>query len=175
MRGSVTDQLSSKVIEWHPVYDSGLWVLADIYNKDVNIAIQKREFPGQVFETTGHVLAVKASQGLSITVSPYNAHELLSGALGTKEEFEPLIKDVASLVEMFCCLFEIDNVGLRLTSLARAMCPRFHVLNVSCRLVTTYCGGGTKWISHDCVERSKLGPVSGDVPDEQSGLFANMS
>lgn len=52
------------------------------------------------------------------------------------------------MVDMFCCLFELKRAGLRLTVLDRAMCPRFHVDRVPCRLVTTYLGAATEWLPH---------------------------
>ena len=51
------------------------------------------------------------------------------------------------------------------------MCPRFHVDWVPCRLLTTYDGGGTQWLPHDLVDRRKLGPGSGGLPDECSGII----
>ena len=73
---------------------------------------------------------------------------------------------------MFCCLFGIQEAGLRFTVLNRAMCPRFHVDVVPCRLVTTYQGAGTQWLPHHLVDRSKLGMGNNGRSDEQSGLFA---
>ena len=58
-------------------------------------------------------------------------------------------------------LFELKSVGLRLTALGHAMCPRFHVDRVPCRLATTYFGSATEWLPHDRVNRSKLGPEQG--------------
>ena len=86
----------------------------------------------------------------------------------------PLSEDIAELVDMFCCLFDLGRVGLRLTVLDKAMCPKFHVDKVPCRLVTTYQGSATDWLPHNKVDRSKLGHGSEGKPDEQSGLFSKM-
>ena len=51
------------------------------------------------------------------------------------------------------------------------MCPRFHVDNVKCRLVTTYAGPGTQWLPNESVDRSKLGHGNQGLPDEKSGLI----
>lgn len=75
---------------------------------------------------------------------------------------------------MFCCLFDLGSAGLRLTALDRAMCPRFHVDKIPCRLVTTYQGIATEWLPHHHVDRSKLGAGSEGKSDEQSGLFQNL-
>ena len=72
------------------------------------------------------------------------------------------------------CLFDLGKVGLRLTVLDKAMCPRFHVDKVLCRLVTTYQGSATEWLPHNVVDREKLGHGSEGKPDEQSGLFPKL-
>ena len=175
MLASVINQLPSEVIKRCAVYGAELGVLAGIYDESTNIAIWQRELPEDLHAAASLVLATKPSLGLSVTVSPQNAYEVVSGVLGAKKQFKPLFEDMASLVDMFCCLFDADCVGLRLTSLRQAMCPRFHVDNVPCRLVTTYCGDSTQWLAHNSIDRSKLGPGSGGVSDEQSGLFSKKS
>ena len=175
MLASVINQLPSEVIKRRAVFGTELGVLAGIYDEDTNIAIWQRELPEDLHAAASLILATKPSLGLSITVSPQNVHEIVSGALGAKEQFKTLIEDMVRLVDMFCCLFDADCVGLRLTSLRHAMCPRFHVDNVPCRLVTTYCGDSTQWLAHNSIDRSKLGPGSGGVSDEQSGLFSKKS
>ena len=83
-----------------------------------------------------------------------------------------MASDVAGLVDMFCYLFDLKSVGLRLNAAGHAMCPRFHVDKVPCRLGTTYFGNATQWLPHDRIDRSKLGPGSNGKPDARSGLFS---
>ena len=149
-------------------------VLADIYREEINIAIWQRRLSEELFSAASQLLEKRSLQ-LSVTVSPKNTYEALKGAFGTEKHFELLASDIAELVEMFSCLFDLKSVGLRLSSLGHAMCPRFHVDNIPCRLVTTYHGEATQWLAHDRVDRSKLGPLSKGAPDEQSGLFSNVS
>jgi hypothetical protein len=80
-------------------------------------------------------------------------------------------RDVARLTGAYCDLFESGRAGLRLRTLARPMCPRFHVDHVPARLVCTYGGVGTQWLPDDCVDRTKLGPGAQGLPDEESGLI----
>ena len=90
-------------------------------------------------------------------------------------KFPHLRADIQLLSEMFCCLFELKTVGLRLAPLTSAMCPKFHVDRVPCRLITTYCGGGTQWLPHHQVNRDKLGDGSGGLSDKESGLYKSAS
>jgi hypothetical protein len=89
--------------------------------------------------------------------------------------FSALVDDVNELIDMFCCLFELNQVGLRMTVLREAMCPKFHVDHVPCRLVTTYGGIGTQWLPNNSVNREKLGIGSAGLSDQESGLYGNES
>ena len=104
-----------------------------------------------------------------MTLSPENALVGISESLGTGPDC-PLARDVASLVEMFCELFGLRRAGLRLGVLDSAMCPKFHVDRVPCRLVTTYLGDGTEWLPNTAVDRSKLGMGAAGKPDHESGI-----
>lgn len=147
-------------------------VLADIYDDGVNMAIWQRELPNSLLKATSKLLLENPNLQVSLTLDPADTREVLVNALGTQFESIALASDVAELVDMFCYLFDLKSVGLRLTALGHAMCPRFHVDRVPCRLATTYFGGATEWLPHDRVNRSKLGPGSKGIPDAQSGLFS---
>ena len=150
-------------------------VLAGIYQEEINIAIWKRELIPNISHSAKFVLTKNPNLKLSVTASPKNVSKILEEAIGIEDDAIALIIDVKDIVDIFCCLFDVNQVGLRLVSLNHAMCPRFHVDNVPCRLLTTYCGNGTEWLNHDCVNREKLGPRSNGVPDDRSGLFKNNS
>ena len=76
---------------------------------------------------------------------------------------------------MFCFLFGLKQAGLRLTALDNAMCPRFHVDRVPCRLLTTYHGIATEWIPHTFADRKKLGSGNQGMSDEQSSLIQTLN
>lgn len=67
--------------------------------------------------------------------------------LPNAEGKEAFIADMAFLVEVYSELLGCDRVGLRIEVLDTAMCPRFHIDRVGIRLLTTYCGVGTQWLS----------------------------
>ena len=149
-------------------------ILTDIYQDTVNIAIWQRELAQVLEQAADRVLSKNPTLQTSITIAPQDAYAAVNDVFGTTEA-AVLSEDIAQLVDMFCCLFDLKRAGLRLTALDRAMCPRFHVDRVPCRLVTTYGGVATEWLPHHRVDRSKLGAASQGKPDEQSGLFENKS
>ena len=154
-------------------------VLPQIYNEDTNIVIWQRSAAEKLTKAVNTLIATSALKPLELAVSPDDAFEQLIKALkpedNNRDEVNTLCEDIALLVEMFCCLFDLKRAGLRLKVLDKPMCPRFHVDKIPCRLVTTYQGVATQWLNHSDVNRSKLGTGNLGKPDEESGLFENLS
>ena len=147
-------------------------VFTDVYNNDTNIVVWQRNLSEILQSSVSDFLAVNPTYERNLTVPANDAHSSIRDMLGAESQPE-LSEDMAELVEMFCYLFDLKCAGLRLAVLDRAMCPRFHVDNVPCRLVTTYQGIATEWLSHQVVNRKKLGTGNGGLPDDQSGLYRN--
>ncbi|MDC0183229.1 DUF1826 domain-containing protein [Nitrosomonadales bacterium] len=159
----------------HDIESSQVEVLGDIYHKDTNIVIWKRKLEDILTQAANNILITNPMLQISLVVTPLNTFSSVKTILGSSQMATILCKDIAKLVEMFCYLFNLKSAGLRLTSLDNAMCPRFHVDAVPCRLVTTYQGIATEWLPHGIADRSKLGTGNQGKPDEQSGLFQNVS
>ena len=147
-------------------------VLTDIYKEEVNLAVWQHQLPSAILDTASRFIKANPTFKTSITVTPQGAFSSLRKLLSSTDDCE-LSKHIAELVDMFCMLFELDRAGLRLTVLNAAMCPKFHVDHVPCRLITTLYGAATQWLPHEHVDRAKLGHGSNGLPDHQSGLFTN--
>jgi len=146
-------------------------VLAQIYEADVNLAVWQRELTEDLQDSARHFANLQPAKQVAGAIAVSNIESDLLSRIGNDHSSEALRQDVAYLADMFGCLFDLKVIGLRLTTLDRAMCPRFHVDQVPCRLVTTYCGSGSEWLPHERVNRDKLGPLSEGKADEESGLF----
>ncbi len=158
MLGSVSDSVTPEV-------------LGDIYEDANNIAIWRRELSADLVAGVDELVRSRTALQLAMSVSPRTALGSVREALGDHAYAVALSEDIASLVEMFAYLFDLDTVGLRLTTLDYAMCPRFHVDKVPCRLVTTYQGVATQWLPNHVVDRAKLGAGNNGLPDELSGIY----
>ena len=158
--------------------DNDANVLPQIYNEDTNIVVWQRDLEQVLTNAVKALISTNAIKPLELAVSPDDAFYKLITALkpndNNRDETDALCKDIALLVEMFCCLFDLKHAGLRLKILDKPMCPRFHVDKIPCRLVTTYQGVATQWLNHSDVERSKLGTGNLGKPDEESGLFKSL-
>jgi len=150
-------------------------VLTSVYQKHTNIVTWKRNLPSEITTAVDEFLKHNKTKATNLSVTPENISEILSDTFGNLDTIAPLKEDIALLVDMFCCLFELKEAGLRITILERAMCPRFHFDRIPCRMVTTYRGAATQWLNNEVIDRSKLGAGNLGKTDEDSGLFNSLN
>jgi len=146
--------------------------LAEIYRPEITQVVINRTVTHETEAFVTHLLSSAPAINVieTINVRSFNTHTLLPQHLHF-QGYEAFCADIAQVVDMFSHLFELKAIGLRLGMLDKAMCPRFHVDHVPCRLVCTYGGIGTQWLEDAYVDRSKLGSRSGGLSDELSGLI----
>ena len=144
--------------------------LKNIYHTENNIVIWQRDLSDTLKMAVDRYLRSNPKFQASISVSSENAMPAVLDALGDDSQTE-LSQNIAQLVKIFCGLFELDQVELRLVVIDQAMCPKFHVDKVICRLLTTFQGIATEWLPHDKVNRDKLGLGSQGKSDNESGLY----
>jgi Protein of unknown function (DUF1826). len=145
--------------------------LFEIYQEEVNIAIWQRKLSSKIMLASNNILQTYPLLEISEVINPKDVIEMLDSKIGTSKDNIYLSSDISDLVNIFCDLFKLDRVGFRLKILDHAMCPRFHVDRVPCRLITTYHGIATEWLPHCKVDRSKLGVASHGKIDEETGIF----
>lgn len=150
-------------------------VLTDIYKPEHNIAIWQRTLSNQMTQSIELMLAEESRLALVQSVTPDDAAALIRSKLGSYTCADALSEDIALIVDMFCCLFDVKEAGLRLTRLDSPMCPKFHFDRVPCRLVSTYTGRATEWLANEVIDRSKLGAGSFGQPDHLSGLYGSQT
>ncbi len=146
--------------------------LTQIYQPTINLCVVQRQVHNELKSFVGYLLRLtnQISFVESIHFESFDFFNLLSQA-GHLPGYRAFCKDVASLTALYCDLFELKRVGLRLRTLDHAMCPKFHVDSVTCRMVCTYGDVGTEWLEDAYVDRRKLGSGSGGLSDERSGLI----
>lgn len=152
-------------------------VLTHIYREEVNLAVWQRSLSAELQAEVVSFVEANPTFKASLTLAPDTACEGVQEALSfqtrTGKEWVQLSDNITELVDMFCCLFDLKRAGLRLSVLDRAMCPKFHVDKVPCRLVTTFQGIATEWLPHAAVDRRKLGAGSQGLADSESGLYSH--
>ena len=148
-------------------------IFTEIYQEEVNIAVWRRELTDELNMCVKDLLEKHNHYEKTLVLTEQEAYRQLMDVGTGLREYEPLCRDISELVDMFCLLYEVKRVGLRLATLNTAMCPRFHVDKVPCRLVCTYDGVATEWLPHEKVDRTKLGRGNNGLIDEESGLYSN--
>lgn len=128
-------------------------VLTDIYDENKNIAIWSRSLPDSLQKYFAEALEDKAQVSVAQEVSVNSMASDIDYALRNFPTNPAFNQHVEELVDMFSCLFDLPRVGMRIRTLEKAMCPKFHVDRVPCRMVTTFAGSGTQWLPHETVNR----------------------
>jgi len=146
-------------------------VLTDIYQEKINVAIWQNQLSDSVINDVNNIMENASSLRVITASKPDEVIQHLIESEPALNEKKDFCKYIVLLTDMFSTLFEINRVGLRLTILDRAMCPKFHVDKVTCRLVSTFSGLATEWLPHEKVDRSKLGAGSLGIEDEKSGIM----
>ncbi|MBM4361323.1 MAG: DUF1826 domain-containing protein [Deltaproteobacteria bacterium] len=141
--------------------------LSALFEDEVNVVVLSG---GLDVVSTGEPQAALAQPYFRVhtSVTPSDG----AGALITQmTEFPCLARAVHFWTEVLAELTGCDLVGVRLARLDAAMCPRFHVDNVTVRVVGTFAGNGTEYLAEEDVDRRWLGRRSRGVSDEASGLM----
>ena len=128
--------------------------LSDIYAPDVELVSvarpdkQKIEMLGQRVLDAGCHVEVRWQQSESATETQLAT---LAPALG-RDLINAVDNEILLACETLELLLGCSHIGIRLATLRTPMCPRFHVDQVPCRMLTTLCGLGTQWIAGNDVD-----------------------
>lgn len=142
--------------------------LGNIYQPGCRLAVWQRSLSPMVADYGEALIRLDNRISVRAVLKPEAVMDELHARLPDLDGREAFAADVQQLVEMFACLFELPRVGVRLASLHTAMCPNFHVDRVPCRLVTTYSGPGTHWLSQQ--QRDRLLEQQGAEPAQWQQL-----
>jgi hypothetical protein len=156
----------------HAYLSKNIADLAEIYRSDINVCVVERSVSNDLTHFIQQLLSEPRTLNLTqvIATHSFDLQSLLPKSLHFAG-YQDFCRDIAYLIDVFSDLFELKTVGLRLGLLDKAMCPRFHVDRVPCRLVCTYGGMGTEWLEEAYVNRAKLGRHANGLKDEDSGAI----
>mgnify|MGYP003145008004 CR=1 FL=1 len=162
---NVISPLTTIADDWAIEQDAS--VLARIYDDAVSIAIWQRHLQQEVQAYLNELLCKSNTIALKLSGSPEQLMEeiqrVFPSALISEQSScisaAAFYADVHQVLEMFTCLFDAKILGLRINTLEHAMCPRFHTDNVAIRLITSYYGIATEWLSDQLADRSALATV----------------
>lgn len=143
-------------------------VLTHIYDDAINIALWQRALSNEVCSYVDQLLQSKRQISIKLSASTSQLMDeiqrVFPSVLMTANDncisAAAFYADMHLVLDMFSSLFDAHTIGLRMNTLDKAMCPRFHKDNVSVRLVTTYAGPGTEWLSAtDAIGHTRISGV----------------
>ena len=117
-------------------------VLTQIFAPDVNLVSWQRQ---QIAAISVYCQRLSLSLPIKRIVSIDSLQADIAAALPDAPGKTELLADIALQCEIFSCLMDCQQLGLRLETLSKPMCPKFHTDHLVCRLVCTYLGPGTEW------------------------------
>lgn len=136
-----------------------------------NIVIWQRGVSAELQRFVGETLL---SRELKRAISCHSSAPDLTGLLAGIPETEgqrAFCEDVRLQIAVYAAIWGPGKINLKLECFAGNLCERFHTDWVGLRLICSYAGPGTEWLRNEDVDRSRLGPGSGGLPDEESGLI----
>ncbi len=149
--------------------DPQIWT--SFYEQNIHIAIWQRTHAVAIEKSVNALLAINTFSQLQFSAPTQDIARKLELHMPHFEHRAALLEDITLLTDMFACLFDQDDIGLRLRVIDTPMCPRFHIDQVPSRLVTTYAGPATEWVPDEFADRNKLGAGNNGLSDEESGLL----
>jgi hypothetical protein len=143
--------------------------LAEVLHEGVNLAVWQRALPVPIEGFVRDLLErdPTLAESLSIAIDPQCKLQL-PGLLSVHRDLDGhgmFVADIIWLLEAFACLVDARRVGLRLRSLDKPMCPRFHVDHVPLRLISAYAGVGSQWLEEGRMSRQHLGKAAAEPKD----------
>ena len=144
---------------------------AAIYDESVELVSVARPASGSLDALAEHLVASRQhvqtqwEQAARDADAPLAAlsRSIDADGLGALSEEITLASDMLS--ELVGC----EGIGIRVTTLRRPMCPRFHVDHIPCRMLVTIGGPGTEWIASGDVDRALLADRDTDAPPIRPG------
>ena len=149
-------------------------VFTRILEDGTNLALWQRRLPLHIVDFATLLLSLNQPLAESLVVELANDEaqpdlRSLAACCNDLEGYEGFIADVAWLISAFACLLGARRIGVRVRTLDKAMCPRFHVDHVPVRLITTYAGVGSQWLEEGMIDRQLLGN-----PQAEPGQYQQM-
>jgi hypothetical protein len=145
--------------------------LGRIHEPEVNLCVWQRTLPPALEQFIDRVmLPLAINRSVTLAANDLNLDLLLPDT-----PLEPgcaaLRADIDVLSRLYLGLTDAGRIIIKLQSLDGILCDYFHTDWVRLRLICSYAGPGTQWLANEDVDRRRLAPDSGGLPDEASGLI----
>ena len=123
--------------------------LARFYDDEFNLCVWTPT-PDSERETYARLLAQENFQFKQVVsnqdpMAAFDSFPDGTGSAVTKEW-------IGELIDIFATLFGLNQVGLRISSVSKPMCPKFHADHIPARMVHALHGDGSEWVNDNLFE-----------------------
>lgn len=127
-------------------------VLNHIHNSDINIVIHDRDI-SSLYSGVNRIMSDDINFRNSGSIA-----EVLSGlkSVISPSIYPELVNDIAQLLHRFESLTGAESFRILLATVKTDMCRKFHTDINDLRLLCTYSGPGTVWLSEDNIDHKAL-------------------
>lgn len=155
----------------HCLFSDRIGDFAAIYDEDVELVSVSRPASVSLDALAEHLFASRQDVRIEWEQAGRDADAPLA-ALSMSIDAEglgALGEEIALASDMLSELVGCERVGIRVTTLRRPMCPRFHVDHIPCRMLVTIGGPGTEWIASGDVDQAILADRDTAAPPIRRG------
>lgn len=139
--------------------------LSKIHLAHANIAIAKRPVETTIVD---YLTAVAAEPwgSLAIDVTSVDELDILAEELPKSEHHslgrDALVRDMKRLASTYVAVSQAPKITVQISHITTDMCRLFHADHIDLRLLCTYAGKGTQWLTEDNTNRAGLGKGCND-------------
>jgi Protein of unknown function (DUF1826) len=141
--------------------------LSVLFADDVNVVALSRPLESGLLEQVQSVLARPCFR----VMTPLTPSQGVAELQARMPDLPRLAAEVHFWSEVLADLTGCEQVGVRLARVESAMCPRFHVDQLTVRVVSTFWGSGTEYLVEEDVDRRWLGHAAPGVEGEARGVL----
>lgn len=135
-----------------------LETVESIFDEKTTLVVLQRPLQASIAQYLQSVSAHlhRHEQRQRVTVARDQAHRVF-WAFPEGPGLEALKEDYRWLLDLFSTIADSEELGVRLAVTTTRTCPRFHVDQVTLRMICTWQGPATEWLEHSDVDRRSLG------------------
>lgn len=141
----------------HVVAGTNPKILSAIRDPAINIAIWQRSQPTGLESLKLDIISdIRFTSSIG-TLPDTLERTMAAAGFRSRIARHSLATDILSLANHFSVAMNVVMVEIRLELITTNACHKYHADSVTARLITTYFGQGTQWLSHDDALRHSEG------------------
>lgn len=157
MSVDIAERVMTKALPSHVAASDSPKILSAICDPDINIAIWQRS-PVAAMEGLDLAMLSDIRFTSSIGMLPNTLQrEMAAAGYRLRIARHSLATDILSLTNHFSTAMNLPKIEVRLEIISTNACYKYHADWVSARLITTYLGQGTQWLSNEDAARHRHG------------------